>query len=175
MLRSRSARDVPAAKTGKARENAQCDAKPRSQIRLPAASDAKAASQFRNKGLLARKLRRRGVENTRARDLGGDQEGRDHGRNADKSEELINRKHVRRPPKIGPAPAGLPINRLMSESDRNHLLALTRQNPVGNHRSGDRQQRQDRYDRDGLHMVNVDPDCGRKRQSFVPFRDKAGI
>jgi hypothetical protein len=26
-----------------------------------------------------------------------------------------------------------------------------------------------------LHMVNVDPDCGRKRQSFVPFRDKAAI
>jgi hypothetical protein len=49
-----------------------------------------------------------------------------------------------------------------------------RQDLIGNHRSGDRQQRQERYDRDGLHMVNVASDCGRKRQSFVPFWDKAG-
>ena len=115
------------------------------------------------------------MEDARPRNLGGDQEGRNHGRNADKSEELINRKHVRRPPKIGPAPAGLPTHRLTSEPYRHHLLPLTRQNPVGNHRSGNRQQRQDRYDSDGVHMVNVDPDCGRKRQSFVPFRDKAAI
>jgi len=62
----------------------------------------------------------------------------------------------------------------MSETRRHHLL-LARHNLIGDHRSGDRQQRQDRYDRDGFHMVNVTPDCGRKRQSSVPFRDIAGI
>ena len=71
----------------------------------------------------------------------------------------------------------------MLETRRYSLLArkilackiLACQNLIGDHRSGDRQQRQDRYDRNGFHLVNVVPDCGRKRQSSVPFRDKAGI
>ena len=61
----------------------------------------------------------------------------------------------------------------MSEPHR-HRLPLVREDLVGNYRPRDRQQRQDRYDRDGLHLVNVAPDCGRKRLSFVPFRDNAG-
>jgi hypothetical protein len=52
---------------------------------------------------------------------------------------------------------------------------LVCQNPIGDDCPRDRQQRQDRYDRDGLHLVNVAPECGRKRQSFVPFRDNGGI
>ena len=66
----------------------------------------------------------------------------------------------------------------MSETRRYGLLArkiLACQNLIGDHRSGDRQQRQDGYDRNGFHLVNVTPDCGRKGQSSVPFRDKAGI
>jgi hypothetical protein len=61
----------------------------------------------------------------------------------------------------------------MSEPNRDHRLTLTPQNPVGNHRAGHRQQRQKGYDRNGLHMVNVVSDCGRKRQSLVPFQDNA--
>jgi hypothetical protein len=38
---------------------------------------------------LARVLRRRGMEDARPRNLGGDQEGREDRRNADKSQELI--------------------------------------------------------------------------------------
>src|SRR5580704_17223087 len=39
------------------------------------------------------------MEHTGTRYLGGNQKGRNHGWNADKSQELINRNHVRRPPK----------------------------------------------------------------------------
>ena len=55
-----------------------------------------------------------------------------------------------------------------------HRLLLARQNPVRDHRPRDRQKRQDRYYGDGLHMVNVAPECGRKRQSLVRFQVKAG-
>lgn len=61
-----------------------------------------------------------------------------------------------------------------SEPNCHHRLPLTRQNPIGNHSAGDCQQREDGYDRNGLHMVNVASDCGRKGQSFVPFRDNGG-
>jgi hypothetical protein len=62
----------------------------------------------------------------------------------------------------------------MSELDRHHRLLTACQDLIGDHCAGNRQQRQDGYDRNGLHLVNVVPDCGRKRQSFVPFRDIAG-
>ena len=55
--------------------------------------------------LLAGELRRRRVENARAGYLRSDQKGRNHGRHADKSQELINGKHVRRPPRIKPTSA----------------------------------------------------------------------
>ena len=48
---------------------------------------------------LARQLRGRGVENPGPRNLGGDQEGRNNRGHADKSQELIHRKHDCRPPK----------------------------------------------------------------------------
>jgi hypothetical protein len=62
----------------------------------------------------------------------------------------------------------------VSESNRHDRLFLVGENPIGDHRSGDRQQCQDGYDRNGLHMVNVAADCGRKRQSSVQFWDIAG-
>src|ERR1700722_9117833 len=58
------------------------------------------ASTIQRCGLLARELRRSGVENSRAGYLGGDQKGRNHGRYADKSQELIYGNHIRRPPRI---------------------------------------------------------------------------
>jgi hypothetical protein len=56
-------------------------------------------------GLFARQLCLRLMENTSTRYLRGDQEGRNHGRHADKSQELIYGKHVRRPPRIMSTPA----------------------------------------------------------------------
>ena len=50
-------------------------------------------------GLLARELCRLRVEDAGARYLRGNQKGRNHGRHTDKSQELINGKHVRRPPR----------------------------------------------------------------------------
>src|SRR5579862_1756219 len=58
-----------------------------------------------SRGLFARELCRRLMENARAGYLRGDQEGRNYGRYADKSQELINGKHVRRPPRIMSTPA----------------------------------------------------------------------
>ena len=124
-------------------------------------------------GLLARQLCRRLVENTSTGYLRGDQEGRSHGRYADKSQELINGKHVRRPPRIVSTPARRAHTGKVSETHR-HRLLLARQKPIGDNCPRNRQQRQNGYDRDGLHLVNVPPECGRKRQSFVPFRDIAG-
>ena len=114
------------------------------------------------------------MEDAGARYLRGDQKGRNHGRYADKSQELINGKHARPPICIETTPARRAHARRMSEPNRHHRLCLVCQDLVGDHRSGDRQQRQERYDCDGLHMVNVASDCGRKRQSFVPFRDNGG-
>jgi hypothetical protein len=48
------------------------------------------------------------------------------------------------------------------------------QDLVRDHRSGDREQRQDGDDRDGFHRVNVSPECGRKCQGLAHFRDEAG-
>jgi hypothetical protein len=63
----------------------------------------------------------------------------------------------------------------MSEPNHHYRLSLAaRKDLIGDYRSGDRQQRQQRYDRYGLHLVNVAPDCGRKRQSLAHFQDKAG-
>jgi hypothetical protein len=62
----------------------------------------------------------------------------------------------------------------ISEPNRHHRLLLTGEDLIGNDRSGDRQQRQQRYDRNGLHLVNVAAECGRKRQSLAHFQDKAG-
>jgi hypothetical protein len=58
------------------------------------------ASTIQRCGLLARELGRCRVENARAGYLRGDQKGRNHGRYADKSQELIYGNHVRRPPRI---------------------------------------------------------------------------
>jgi hypothetical protein len=82
--------------------------------------------------------------------------------------------------RIKPTPAKTrPPNWQMSETRRYSLLLICKilacQDLIGDHRSGDRQQRQDGYDRNGFHLVNVAPDCGRKGQSSVPFRDNAGI
>ena len=86
-------------------------------------------------GLLVGKLSRGSVEDTRARYLRSDQKGRNHGRNADESEELINGKHVCRPPKYLIAKRWTDSRRIarikrMSEPDRHHLLSLARQNLI---------------------------------------------
>ena len=63
------------------------------------------------------------MENAGPRNLGGDQEGRNHGRDADKSQELIERNHSRRPQRS-------------IDDHRGALLAC--EDPIGNRRAGDR-------------------------------------
>ena len=51
------------------------------------------------------------MEDAGARYLRGNQKGRNHGRHADKSQELINRKHARRPPfALNPHPPNAPTS-----------------------------------------------------------------
>jgi hypothetical protein len=51
-------------------------------------------------------------------------------------------------------------------------MLLAGQNLVRDHGAGYGQKRQDGDHRYGFHVLNVVPDCGRKRQSLAQFLDE---
>jgi hypothetical protein len=118
--------------------------------------------RYGNEGLLfAGEVRRRGVENSRSRNLGSDQEGRHHGRHADEPQKLINRKHESRPQGASGANLLRPLCRAL----------VGREKLVGIGRPGNREQRKDRDESQRFHAATVSLDCGQKRQSLARFQD----
>src|ERR1700722_14018422 len=105
-----------------------------------------------------------GSENPRPGDLGRNQERRNHGRHADKSENLIYRKHDCRPPKAG-------CGKVISIHPRRRLL-IAGQNLVCECVPRDREQRQNRNNDQCFHGAMVVLDCGQKRQSLAHFQDQ---
>ena len=101
----------------------------------------------------------------RGRNLRGDHERKNNGRHAHQSQELINRKHRYRPPKMTRFFLQIRSVRPLSGT----LIAS--ENLVGIGSPGDREQRQDRDDGQNFHGHKVVLDCGRKRQPLVYFQD----
>ncbi|WP_172805573.1 hypothetical protein [Bradyrhizobium ottawaense] len=115
-----------------------------------------------NEGLLfAGEVHRRGVENSRSRNLGSDQEGRHHGRYADEPQKLVNRKHECRPQGASGANSVRPLCRAL----------IGHEKLVGIGRPGNREQRKNRDEGQRFHGASVDFDCGQKRQSSAHFKD----